>query len=183
MLPYLTTIRGVDVAERMVDKYNADAREAGYSEEQMYAVRGDLMEMAKGPLMGQDFFDFDLIIMSMALHHVNDPQGMIRKLVGRLKPGGRAVIIDWLPSDKMTGHNQGGLSSQGAGSGEAHQQEHKPHPGAHTVSVDGFSKEQMQAMFEKAGCGSSDFVLAKSPSQVPPDPKGQKQLFFAKGTK
>ena len=188
MLPYLREIRGVDVSERMVDRYNADAREAGVSEEKMYAVRGDLMDASGGPLEGQGFFNFDLIIMSMALHHIDDPRRMVAELVGRLKPGGRVVIIDWLPSDEKVTHNHGGSSreepsSHAAGSGAAHHHEHTPHPGAHTVSVDGFSNEQMQSMFKEAGCSSSDFVLAESPSQVPPDPKGQKHLFFAKGTK
>ena len=188
MLPYLTEIRGVDVSERMVDRYNAEAREAGVSEAQMYAVRGDLMESSGGPLEGQDFFNFDLIIMSMALHHIDDPKTMMAELVGRLKPGGRVVIIDWIPSDNKVTPDHGESSreqpsSPGAGSGAAHHHEHTPHPGAHTISFDGFSKEQMQSMFKEAGCSSSDYVLAESPSQVPPDPTGQKHLFFAKGTK
>lgn len=188
MLPYLTEIRGIDVSERMVDRYNADAREAGVSAKHMYAVRGDLMDTSGGLLEGLDFFNFDLIIMSMALHHIDDPKKMIAELVGRLKPGGRAVIIDWIPSDKKVTHNHGGSSREqpsnhGSESGAAHHHEHTPHPGAHTVSFDGFSKEQMQGMFKEAGCSSSDYVLAESPSQLPPDPRGQKHMFFAKGTK
>ena len=188
MLPYLTEIRGIDVSERMVDRYNADAREAGVSGKRMYAIRGDLMDISEGPLEGQDFFNFDLIIMSMALHHIDDPKRMITELVRRLKPGGRAVIIDWIRSDENVIREHGGSSHEqpfnhGAGSGAAHHHEHIPHPGAHTVSFDGFSRDQMQSWFKEAGCSNSDYVLAESPSQVPSDPRGQKHMFFAKGTK
>lgn len=188
MLPYVTELRGIDVSEAMVDKYNAEAREAGMSETQMRAVRGDLMEPSGGPLEGQDLFDFDLIIMSMALHHIDDPKKMVAKLVERLKPGGRAIIIDWIPSEQVAsaGNDKSShehSSNHGAHSDGPHHHDHKPHPGAHTVSFDGFSNEQMQTMFKEAGCSSSDYTLAESPSQVPPDPKGQKHMFFAKGIK
>lgn len=188
MLPYVTSIRGIDVSERMVEKYNADAREAGMSEERIYAVRGDLMDPSAGPLEGPDYFDFDLIMMSLALHHIDDPKKMIAKLVERLKPGGRMVVIDWLPSGEASTHDHGKhshkhSSSQGAHSGEAHHEGHKPDAAAHTISFDGFSKEQMQSMFKEAGCDSSDFVLAESPSHVPHGPKGEKHLFFSMGTK
>ena len=188
MLPYLTEIRGIDVSERMVDRYNADARGAGVSEEQMYAVRGNLMDTSGGPFEGHDFFNFDLIIMSMALHHIDDPKRMVVELVRRLKPGGRAVIIDWIPSDENVKREHGGSShehpsSHGAESGAAHHHEHTTPSGAHTVSFDDFSKDQMQSWFKEAGCSSSDYVLAESSSQVPPDPTGQKHMFLAKGTK
>ena len=181
MLPYVTSIRGIDVSDRMVDKYNAEAREAGMSEDDMYAVRGDVMAPAGGPLEGQDFFDFDLIIMSLALHHVDDPNNMLAKLVERLKPDGRIMIIDWLPSGKASSHAHGEHRHEHAGEGRDH--DHKPHPAAHTISFDGFSKEQMESMLKEAGCSSSDYVLAKYPSQVPHGPNGEKHLFFAKGTK
>lgn len=108
--------------------------------------------------------------MSMALQHVDDPSAMIAKLVGRLKPGGTVVIIDWLPSWRASSHVHGDDS-------------HEQHPGADTVSFDGLTKEQMESLFAEAGCSSSDFVLTACPSEVPPDPSGQKQMFFAEGTK
>ena len=80
----------------MVDKYNTEAREAGLSESQMHAVRGDLLAPAGGQLESQDFYGFDLIIMSMALHHVDEPNKIIARFVDRLKAGGTVLIIDWI---------------------------------------------------------------------------------------
>ncbi|KAI4147177.1 MAG: hypothetical protein LQ341_001857 [Variospora aurantia] len=170
MLPSVTEIRGIDVSGGMVDKYNAEARKAGMSEDQMHAVRGDLLAPAGGPLQGQEFHNFDLIVMSMALHHVDEPNKIVAKFVERLKPGGTVVIIDWIPK------------SSRADSGTASDQ-HQHSDAEHTISFDGFNEDQMRGLFSEAGCLSSDFVLAESPSEVPPDPTGQRQLFFAKGIK
>ena len=157
----------------MVDKFNIEAREAGMTEAQMRAVRGDLLAPSEGQLESQEFYDFDLAVMSMALHHVEDPKIMIAKLIERLKPGGTVVIIDWIPSGRASSDTQADEKKHG----------HAQHPGSHTITFDGFSKEQMHSFFREAGCSNNDYVLADSPSEVPPDPTGQKQLFFAKGTK
>lgn len=37
---------------------------------------------------------FDLIVSSMAFHHLNDPACMVSKLMNLLEPGGRLVIVD-----------------------------------------------------------------------------------------
>ena len=166
----------------MVDKFNIEAREAGMTEARMRAVRGDLLAPIEGQLESQEFYDFDLAVMSMALHHVEDPKIMIAKLVERLRPGGTVVIIDWIPSGRPSSDSHG---NHGNDHSQAEEKEHghEQHPGSHTISFDGFSKEQMYNFFREAGCSNNDYVLAASPSEVPPDPTGQKQLFFAKGTK
>ena len=188
MLPHVTEIRGIDVSDSMVDKFNARAREAGVPEVQTRAVRGDLLAPAQGSLESQKLYGFDLAIMSMALHHVDNPEAMVAKLVERLKPGGTVVIIDWIPSEKASSrsnfshgheHSHGQRIDSGHSSGGGSGQ----HPNSHTISFDGFTKEHMDGMFTKAECSETDYVLAASPSEVPPDPSGQKQLFFAKGTK
>lgn len=181
LLPYATEIRGIDVSEGMVGKFNSEAREAGKSEAQMCAVRGDLLALAGGPLESQEFFGFELAVMSMALHHVDNPEAMIVKLVERLKPGGTVVIIDRLPSGRASSHGHG---DHGHEHFHNHgKNEHGHHASSHTISFDGFTKEQMDDMFLKAGCSSIDYVLAASPSEMPSDPTGQMQIFFAKGTK
>lgn len=188
MLPYVTEIRGIDVSDSMVAKFNAGARETGMSEIQMHAVRGDLLAPAQGSLESQDLFGFDLAIMSMALHHVDDPEAMVGKLVERLKPGGTVVIIDWIPSETKSSESSGSHSHEhfhGYGTESGYSSSGVPgqHPASHTISFDGFTEEHMKAIFAKAGCSETDFVLAALPSEVPLDPSGQKQMFFAKGTK
>lgn len=172
----------------MVDKYNANARAAGLSEAQMCAVVGDLLAGTEGELEGEEWHNFDICIVSMGLHHVGIPKVLLRKLMERVKEGGRVVVIDWVDQGRSLidghglgdghghkhGHGQGKDDEQGAG-------EH--HSAAHTVAFHGFSEEQMREMFSQAGCTSSDFVLAAEPSEVPYDATGKKQMFFAKGTK
>lgn len=185
MLPYVTEIRGIDVSDSMVDKFNAGARDAGMSEIQMHAVRGDLLAPAQGSLESQTFYGFDLVIMSMALHHIDNPEAMIAKLVERLKPGGTAVIIDWVPSDRGLLQSEGSHSHGYSHGSEPNSSHSDPgsHPGSHTISFDGFTQKHMNDMFAKAKCSETDYVLATSLSEVPPDPSGHKQMFFAKGTK
>ena len=176
LLLYATEIRGFDVSEGMVDKFNIEAREAGMTEAQIRAVRGDLLAPIEGQLESQEFYDFDLAVMSMALHHVEEPKIMIAKLVERLRPGGAVVIIDWIPSGRTPPDSHGSHADE-------KKDGHGQHAGSHTISFDGFSKGEMHKIFCGAGCSNSDYVLAASPSEFPPDRKGQKQLFFAKGTK
>lgn len=185
MLPYVTEIRGIDVSDSMVDKFNAGARDAGISEIQMHAVRGDLLAPAQGSLESQDFYGFDLAIMSMALHHIDNPETMIAKLVERLKPGGTVLIIDWVPSKTAFCRSDGSPSHEYSHGFrmDSSQSDLGQHPSSHTVSFDGFSEKHMNDIFAKAKCSEFDYVLATSPSEVPPDPSGQKQMFFAKGTK
>ncbi|KAF6222489.1 hypothetical protein HO173_013413 [Letharia columbiana] len=113
--------------------------------------------------------------MSMALHHVDDPEAMVTKSVERLKPGGTVVIIDWIPSERAfsqssSSHSHENSHGYGTDSGLPRDGGPGQHPGSHTVSFDGFTKEHMDGMFAKAQCSETDYVLAASPSEVPPDP-------------
>ena len=159
-----------------MDKFNSEAHEAGMTEAHIRAVRGDLLAPTEGRLEGEEFYNFDLAVMSMALHHVKDPNIMIAKLVERLRPGGIVVVIDWIPSGRASSESHGNHAVD-------KKHGHGQHASSHTIAFDGFSQEEMHNIFREAGCSNNDYVLAASPSEVPPDPTRQKQLFFAKGTK
>ncbi len=192
----------------MVEQYNKAARNQALSEQQMYAIQGDLTapksETTHPSLNSEDFFGFDVIVMSMALHHVEDPQEMLTRLVERLKDGGVVVIIDWNPNperrpdqrermfgegdsaqDLTGGHGHGLDRSHGEGHSHegAHIQRPEQHAAAHTVATDGFNKEQMDTMLRRAGCREVEYVLHPELSRVPPSAGGYNQLFFARGRK
>jgi SAM-dependent methyltransferase len=68
---------------------------------QRYGTRGRFLvgDVAKG--LPDDYADFDLIVVSALLHHLDDIQAqtLFSRLAGLLKPDGRIVTIDnvWLP--------------------------------------------------------------------------------------
>jgi len=83
----------------MVEQYNDMALKGGFSPEKVKAVQGDLVDPESTPspeLNSPEFFNFDLIIMCMALHHVQDHEKMIEKLSERLREGGVLIIVDWV---------------------------------------------------------------------------------------
>lgn len=151
----------------MVDKYNRRAREAGIPESQMHAVLGDLTapEIAPSLVDNKDLFDFDLIITSLALHHIEDPQHAINRLVERLRPGGTLVVIDF----DVAKEGETWVSADA--------------PSAHTIAHHGFDKASMEKMLHAAGCKDVEYVLHEEISKMPEHLGGKKQLFFARGRK
>jgi SAM-dependent methyltransferase len=143
----------------MVEQYNATALRLDLTPEQMHGVRGNILENDK-VLNGSEFQHFDVAIMSMALHHVEDPAAMVKKLTERLVPGGSLVIIDWLPyGEKVVGQ--------------------EGHPSMATITHFGFSEEEMHDIFAQAGLEDFGFLLHPERSDIPGG--GTNQLFFARG--
>ena len=183
--PHFKSCVGCDVSEGMIEKYNAAARERGLSEKQMHGVCGDLMTSdLTSSLLGEDFFNFDLVVICMALHHLEDPHEAVKRLVERLRKGGILLVIDWATSSEKY-QRQLRKSAETGEDANAHDHDHGPgqYPAAHTVAHDSFAREQMEEAFRNAGCGSVDFVLHPQPSEVPMAAGGQMQLFFARGRK
>lgn len=179
LFPFVSEVRGIDVSGKMVEQYNKSARSHGVPESQIFAIQGDLAapltEASHPSLGGSDFSQFDLIVISMALHHIDDPKVLIERLVERLNEGGVLVVIDWTLDQKG---RQGRQPSEGG-----HNLQDAPHPAAHTVSYEGFSKDQMSTMLRCAGCSETDYLVLDEPTKVPAEIGGQKQLFFARGRK
>ena len=172
----------------MVENFNKAARLQGLSEQQMYAVQGDLgsptATNTHSELQGEDFYGFHVIVISMGLHHIENPQELLKRLVERLRDGGAIIIIDWVLGI--------GEPKQEPASGDAHDvthhhgghgSRHGHHSAAHTVARVGFSENEMQKMLGEAGCSAVDYVLHPERSKVPPEIGGEKQLFFARGRK
>lgn len=172
----------------MVERYNQAARLQGLSKQQMYAVQGDLQsptaQNTHPELQGEDFVGFHVIVVNMALHHMEKPQELLTRLVERLRDGGAVVIIDWLPENGKPGEQPAiGGSHIVTQDQEAHSHQHGQHLASHTVAHAGFTKDQMQKMLREAGCSEVDYILHPERSTVPPEIGGQKQLFFARGRK
>ncbi|KAI0379583.1 S-adenosyl-L-methionine-dependent methyltransferase [Hypomontagnella monticulosa] len=148
---YADIIRGIDISDAMVDEYNNMRRQSGIAPERMHAVRGNFLDTGNNDIItGPDFHGVDAIIMSMALHHVGNPEAMLSKMVDRLRSNGVLVIIDWM--DFAHGH-QGG---------------DKP-DASHTINKASFSADDMKQLFSGAGCDSDsiDYRPYKETSHIP----------------
>ena len=195
--PFVDEIVGIDVSDEMVKHYQKRATGS------MRATRGDVM-VAEASISGPEFFNFDVIVMSMALHHVDNPELCIQQLVKRLVPGGTLVIIDWDPngctlSPWKLGHAGHGEAGHGHGHGHAGQHHSGQGNGGHNhpgnkeaghdihhnlntnpatlgVAFDGFGKAEIEKWLKGAGCQEAEWVeFAEKVSSG--------QLFMAKGRK
>jgi SAM-dependent methyltransferase len=144
----------------MVKQYENTARLLGLSPEQMHGVRGDLLaDEDNSETDSPEFADFNVAVISMALHHVADPATMVRKLAERLQPSGSLVIVDWVADEATLP-----MPSE--------------HPAAHTVTRHGFSEDQIRSMFVEAKMVDYEYLLNPERSKVPS--WGEPQLFLAR---
>lgn len=154
---------GIDVSEQMVAEFNRNASTIGLSDK-MIGYKADLLaEPAPEEFSGPDYTEFDVLAVSMALHHFEYPDVALQRLASRLKKGGSFMIIDLIPG---SGHDHGqgdgnGHSHGHHGHGHGHAKEgHDFGDAAHTVKTHGFSREDMEKLFKDAGLGAGfDYEL------------------------
>ena len=139
LAPYATEIRGVDISTKMVEEYNRTARNQGLAPSEMSATVGNLLDRA-GPsssVSGVEFFDFDLAIIGLGLHHFEDVDLALKRLVERIRAGtGVLLIIDFLPHDHVPGRAV-----------------------EETVAHDGFDRTVILDLMARAGCEKIDIVV------------------------
>ncbi|KAK2062319.1 methyltransferase domain-containing protein [Colletotrichum caudatum] len=87
---FVDEILGIDIAPAIVGRFNDCAAQLGYSPAQAHAVAGDLA--TDGSLAAEA--GFDVVIISMALHHLEDPKGMLGLLAQRVRPGGVLIAVE-----------------------------------------------------------------------------------------
>ncbi|KAA8649764.1 hypothetical protein EYZ11_001690 [Aspergillus tanneri] len=143
LAPFVTQLIGLDIADGMVNDYNNNAREAGLADK-MVGYKGDLLaETVPADLSGPEFFDFDVVIVSMALHHFEKPDLALKRFGERLKKGGTCFIIDMVPDHHSHGHSHydlPSLSDEFKETGE-------------TIKTHGFERADMQKLYDGAGVG------------------------------
>ncbi|QPC61943.1 hypothetical protein HYE67_004174 [Fusarium culmorum] len=171
LAPFMSTVRGMDISPAMAEQYNKMALKAGYTPAKMHALQGDIIEPESTPcpeLNTPAFFNFDLIVMCMALHHIEDPDNMILQLSKRLRPGGLLLIIDWVShSDSTTQEGENW----------------KMDFSKLSVNRMGFEEDEVKNAYDKAGLEDWSWKWTSTPSQVPREIEGKQQLFFARGRK
>ncbi|KAK3191506.1 hypothetical protein K4F52_002321 [Lecanicillium sp. MT-2017a] len=166
MAKHIPIIRGMDISSGMVEQYNDQAAKAGHAPSAMHAVQGDIVESAATTSTPQP--TYDLIIMSLALHHVQDPNGLIAKLAQQLKPRtGVLVILDWIHPEE-------------SGRGDWMKTvEASDNPARHTVTRPGFKEDDLKGVFAQAGLEGWKWERFDEESVIPnvPNQRG----FLARG--
>jgi SAM-dependent methyltransferase len=161
---------GLDLSDNMVVEYNKSACEMGIPPEKMSAQRGDLLaETVPKHLSGPDFRNFDIAAIGMAIHHIESPQLALKRLAGRLRKGGVCFIMDLFPSQHQLLELRKFCEE---------------HPEiAATINKHGFTKEEMQKLYQNAGLGGRfDYVVVEKPLEFTMN--GQKHsttAFMARG--
>lgn len=164
MAPFVTKVVGIDVSDNMISEFNKNAREAGVVEK-MVGLKGDLLADAiSDELRDPNLFNFDIVVVSLALHHFPDPDFALKRVADRLKKGGILLIIDFLPDEHTHAF-------------------HKDHPeAAATIGKHGFTRDEMKKLCEDAGLGAAfDYQVVEKPMKFVLKGKDQQRtLFFAR---
>jgi SAM-dependent methyltransferase len=163
----VTKIVGVDISDGMVAEFNAEVRESGISAEKVFALQGDLLgETVPQHLSGPEFFEFDIVVISAALHHFANPELAMERLASRLKKGGVFFIFEMLP------HHGG------------EEETHKLIPeAAHTVHKHGFTADEIRELYTHAGVQEKfDLQIVERPFEFEKNGhKIKRTLFMARG--
>ncbi|KAJ6546828.1 S-adenosyl-L-methionine-dependent methyltransferase [Mycena capillaripes] len=154
LAPHCKTLIGVDISQGMVDEFNKGVQNHGISTEHMSAVRAEL----KGEDTELDGIKFDVVMCSLAYHHIDDIATVTRLLTFFLKPGGTLLVVDYPTMDAA-----------------AVPEEVLPaiaHKG-------GISETAIKDVYDAAGLGKFQRVLFKGPKS----PMHPEDIFLAKGVK
>lgn len=154
LLPFVTQAVGLDISPGMVSEYNKWAQETGSSSDRVWAYEYDMLAgEERNPLPRQDLSNFDIVVVSMALHHVSDPAKLMQRLGQCLRPGGTCVILDRTPAS--TKANTDATTSKRLGDT------------LKTVNKEGFAEEEMQKLYEDAGMGQNfEYVVIPRPFEA-----------------
>lgn len=101
------TVTGMDNSQGMVDVFNEKAKEFGFSNNQAVKHNIDLENLPKE--------HYDVIVTSMTLHHIKDPDDFFKKCKEALKPNGYLCISDLDEEDGTfhAKHNNDGVQHFG----------------------------------------------------------------------
>ncbi|KAJ5769838.1 uncharacterized protein N7511_001889 [Penicillium nucicola] len=158
LAPFLTHITGMDTSPSMIVEYEKNAQAAHLSEK-IVGRTGDLL----APVVEESLSDlpkFDIVAVSMALHHFEDPALGVRQLARYIKMGGVFVAIDLVVQERGP-HGFGGAEG--------------------TVSTHGFSRADIKRIFEEAGLSNFDYKVIPKPVKFVHGGKAiEKTVFIAR---
>ena len=94
LIPHASKVIGLDTSQAMVDVYNQKAMNHDVSIK-MHALCTDILSSSEIP---QELQDVDVVVCSMAYHHIEDIDRASKVLASLLKKGGHLLVVDLLQS-------------------------------------------------------------------------------------
>ncbi|HWP71146.1 MAG TPA: metalloregulator ArsR/SmtB family transcription factor [Gemmatimonadaceae bacterium] len=91
LVPFVGRVVGVDASPQMLEQ--AKTRLAGAPGVELRLGELEALPIANGEL--------DAAVLSLVLHHVPDPRGAVAEATRVLKPGGRLLLVDLIPHDRV----------------------------------------------------------------------------------
>ncbi|KAJ3731583.1 S-adenosyl-L-methionine-dependent methyltransferase [Lentinula guzmanii] len=168
--PYVKSVLGVDISQKMLDRYTKQAHDNGLADK-MSCVCTEL----KGEVNELDGVKFDVITCVMAYHHFSSAKEITSMLVRFLKPDGMLLVVD-IEAPTPT------LSS--SSTSESHARPPTTIHGLENLDYvahqHGFKVEEMKEFFEGAGLVSFDM---KHLTHVNFEGRFDVDVFLAKGVK
>ncbi|KAJ3995243.1 S-adenosyl-L-methionine-dependent methyltransferase [Lentinula boryana] len=169
--PYVKSVLGVDISQKMLDRYIKQAHDNGLADK-MSCVCTEL----KSEVSELDGVKFDVITCVMAYHHFSSAKEITSMLVRFLKPDGMLLVVD-IEAPTPT------LSSSSSTS-ESHARPPTAIRGLENLDYvahqHGFRVEEMKEFFEGAGLVSFDM---KHLTHVNFEGRFDVDAFLAKGVK
>jgi ArsR family transcriptional regulator len=139
LAPHVARVVGVDASPEML----------GAARERLATHSNVDLRVGELESLPVDSATLDAGILSLVLHHTQEPMAALRELYRTLVPGGRALVVDMLPHDRAEYRNQMGHLWQG------------------------FSETQIVSWLGEAGFGQTRFHT------LPPDPAAKGPPLFA----
>jgi SAM-dependent methyltransferase len=141
----------------------------------MYAIQGDLSKPSSD-LDQADWSNFDVAVISMALHHVSAPIEMLSQLRKRLRPGGALIVVEMYDGDDP---------ENVTGSDSLNREDMIEVHGGQKIWA-GFSPRGLVDLLEKAGFTDTDVKKPDLSFRIPDGAGGphsgqEKKLVFVKG--
>ena len=162
--------RGIDVEPSQVERYNHIAEEFREdSDDRMRAVQGDLLDSSPD-FRSPEWSDFDVVAVSMALHHIVDTVEILTLLRERLRPGGVLLVVEFLSSADPASNLQEGHGSVS--------QDVVENNGIRHI---GFTSHKMKAALTAAGCNDVRIKIHPEAFALPEDIGGEQRLFLCCG--
>lgn len=168
LAPFVTQIVGIDVSDNMVAEFNQNAHSLGIADKMVGYAADLLAEDAPAQEIDSACTNLDMVTVSMALHHFEHPSSALTRLAERLKKGGVCYIIDLVAHTDSHGHGH-------------EQHGHEFAEASHTVKTHGFSRDDMQKLFEQAGLTDFEYEILPEPLKFSTETRSfSKTVFVAR---